>query len=105
MFGKNNKTADVLDQENGFSRTTEYEIRFDKESICLPLTRYEELIRAEVERDILTRSINALSGYQVKDVAAVILAAMNKEPEKKPEEDPPADKNTTDTDKAGDGDA
>ena len=105
MFGKNNKTADALDQENGFTRTTEYEIRFDKESICLPLTRYEELIKAEVERDILARSINVMSGYQVKEVAAVILAAMNKVPEKKPEENLLADKNTTDTDKAGDGDA
>lgn len=105
MFGKTNKTADVLDQENSFGHMTEYEIRFDKESICLPLTRYEELIKAEVERDILARSINAMPSYEVKEVAAIILAAMNGEPVKKPEENPPADNNGTDTDEAGTGDA
>ena len=60
------------------------ELRIDTDKISIPIKRYEELIRAEVERDIAKHASHFLDKYRIDDFLALIWPLPAK-PEENPE--------------------
>ena len=48
------------------------EIHIDTDHVCIPVTRFEELLHAEAELDVLLRAYQALDSYRLEDVMAAV---------------------------------
>lgn len=53
--------------------TLHTEMLADFDHVSIPTTRYEELIRAETDRDVLLRAYHALTSYRLADVLEAVL--------------------------------
>lgn len=70
-------------ENNGFVqegiRASSLELCIDHESVNIPVARYEELIRAETERDVLLRAYQANMGYSLDYVLQAVLGPLEPE--------------------------
>lgn len=55
------------------------ELCIDHEHVSIPTSRYEELIRAETERDVLLRAYQARLGYSFDYVLQAVLGPLEPE--------------------------
>lgn len=66
---------EAMDTEKGLGGCTSLDdgvqVIIDNNFVSIPLTRYEELVRAETELDVMLRVYKAMTNY---DVAAVLEA-------------------------------
>ncbi len=47
--------------------------------ITIPISRYEELVRAEAERDVILRAYQAFTGYRLTDAVEAVLGPRHTE--------------------------
>lgn len=55
------------------TKTGTIEVCIDHDHITIPISRYEELIRAETERDVILRAYQAFTGFRLSDAIEAVL--------------------------------
>lgn len=55
------------------TKTGTIEVCIDHNHITIPISRYEELIRAETERDVILRAYQAFTGSRLSDAIEAVL--------------------------------